>query len=209
MRKNELSRKKLLSYWKDPWDQDNNPVDYIQGDGRSKLLTEFIRRYSSKKDSVMEIGCNVGRNLEYIRNDGYKKLYGVEPSESAIELMKRVYPEISKKAKFYNEAIEDVIKSFDDKQFDVVFTMATLEHIHSDSEWVFAEMVRIVGKVLITIEDEVFDSWRHFPRDYQKVFEKLGMMQVEASNCLEVPGLNANFTIRVFKRKRGRPRKNK
>ena len=48
--------------------------------------------------------------------------------------------------------IEDRIK--DMERCDLVFTMAVLEHIHLDSEWVFSEMARIAKKYLITIEDE-------------------------------------------------------
>jgi hypothetical protein len=50
--------------------------------------------------------------------------------------------------------VEDVVKSFGDRTFDLVFTMAVLEHIHTTSEWVFEEIVRITNRYVVTIEDE-------------------------------------------------------
>lgn len=102
----------------------------------------------------------------------------VEISKDAIALMKRVYPEMAKKIKIYNTPIEDIIKDFENDTFDVVFTMAVLQHIHPDSEFIFPEMARITSKYLISIENKRNISWRHFPRSYQRVFEFLGMRQV-------------------------------
>lgn len=75
--------------------------------------------------------------------------------------------------------------------------MAVLEHIHFDSDWIFAELVRI-APLIITIEDEVDISTRHFPRNYQKVFEPLGMRQVDFDP--NVPGLHDYFKYRAFRR---------
>ena len=201
------SQEELLKYWKKPWDKDNQPSDYVEGAERSRLLVKFVRRYADDDFSVMEIGSNVGRNLEYLRRAGYEKQYGIEPSKKAVRVMKEEFPDLVKKVKIHTISVEEVIKDFDDKEFDVVFTMATFEHIHSDSEWVFEEVGRVAGKLIITIEDEVLNSWRHFPRNYKKIFESLRWRQVEEKNCLGVPGLNANFTVRVFKKMRGRPKK--
>ena len=78
--------------------------------------------------------------------------------------------------------------------------MAVPEYIHKDSEWVFAEMARITKNLLVTIEDERGSSWRHFPRNYRKVFERLGMKQTEDLNCHGVDGLSAAFYARVFEK---------
>jgi hypothetical protein len=74
--------------------------------------------------------------------------------------------------------------------------MAVLEHIHTTSEFVFAEMVRI-GRALITIEDERSMSERHFPRNYADVFTALGLRELEHHRC-ETHGLPPGFVARVF-----------
>ena len=89
---------------------------------------------------------------------------------------------MARKIIIHNQAIEDVIKGFKDDAFDVVFTMAILQHIHPKSEWIFSEIVRITKSFLIIREAEGYISWRHFPRNYKKIFERLGMKQIEAYN---------------------------
>jgi len=123
---------------------------------------------------------------------------GVEISEDAINLMKQVYPEMAKQIKIYNSPVEDIIKDFEDNAFNVVFTMAFLEHIHPDSKFIFPEMVRITSKYLITIEDERGTSWRHFPRNYKRIFEFLGPKEIQKFNCEGIRGLGPNFQARIF-----------
>jgi hypothetical protein len=142
----------------------------------------------------------VGRNLNCLFQNGFVSLSGIEINESAVLLLKRQYPEMAARASIRNAPVEDVIRTFRDNEVDAVFSMAVLEHIHSQSEWVFREIVRITRGVLITIEDEEGISWRHFPRNYKKIFEGLGMKQVEVRDCAGVPGLGASFAARVFKK---------
>ena len=88
--------------------------------------------------------------------------------------------------RIHDRSIEEIISSFKDNAFDIVYTMAVLQHIHPASEWVFSEIVRITKSFLITMEGEDYVSWRHFPRDYKKIFESLGMKQVEVYNSFRV-----------------------
>ena len=149
---------------------------------------------------ILEIGCNVGRNLNYLFLAGFKKLVGIEINKKAIRLLKQSYPELARYAKIYNKPVEEVITGFKNGAFDIVFTMAVLQHIHPDSEFIFSEIARVTNRFLVTIEDERGISWRHFPRNYKRVFESLGLEQVEEFNCRGVPGLGGNFSARVFKK---------
>lgn len=190
------SRDELFKYWQHP-DKDNLPTDYLNAEPRSLFLLKVMRKHANADMKILEIGCNVGRNLNYLLESGYTDLSGIEICEDAVRLLKKNYPEL-KDARIYNSPVEDVIREFSDSEFDIIFTMATLEHIHKDSEWVFGEMAR-VSKLIITIEDEHGISKRHFPRDYKKVFEGLGMKQVEEIDCSDVEGLGSCH-CRVFKK---------
>lgn len=189
----------LLQYWKSPWDGSNIPREYLEGRARSLFLVEIVKRYNKTNARILEIGSNVGRNLNYLFLAGFKELSGIEISENAVQLLKELYPEMASHVKIYNISVEELIKDFKDGEFDVVFTMAVLEHIHPDSEWVFPQVARITKHVLITIEDELSLSWRHFPRNYKDIFEPLGMKQVEALNCSDVDGLGNSFFARIFR----------
>ena len=78
--------------------------------------------------------------------------------------------------------------------------MAVLEHIHPDSEFVFSERVRIAKNFLITIEDERGLSWKHSPRNYRRVFESRGAVQVWGFACGEVKGLSPTYVARIFRK---------
>jgi len=190
----------LHQYWRRPWGC-NLPQYYLEGKIRSQFLVEIIKKYAKPNAGILEIGCNVGRNLNYLFLAGFKKLEGIEISENAVHLLKKFYPEMARNAIIHNAPVERIIKNFRDNEFDVVFTMAVFEHIHTDSEWIFPEVARITKDILITIEDEIgFLSWKHFPRNYKKVFETLGMKQIEEFNCSAIDGLGSNFFARIFKK---------
>jgi len=187
------TRDEILNFWKNPNDI-NLPETYILGQ-RSLLLSELFKQTDIKLDySILELGCNVGRNLNYLFSKGYKNLSGIEINLNAKPIMERIFPHIYEYATIYWNSIEDTIM----QQVDVIFTMAVLEHIHPDSEWIFEEIKNRLDKYLITIEDENVVSDRHFVRNYKDVFENLGLTQIYEQNCVGVPELGADFYARIF-----------
>lgn len=94
--------------------------------------------------------------------------------------------------------MEEFAKDQRDGEYDLIYTMAVLEHIHPDSEWVFGELARATSGTLITIEDERAVTWRHFPRNYREVFEAQGLRQVHEARLTATEDLDG-FLARVFK----------
>ena len=136
--------------------------------------------------------------MQNLFNAGFRNLSGVEISAKALEIMKLKFPTLVKSSSIYNSTIEDWVQSYSSLQFDLIFAMAVLEHIHWDSDWVFSYLSKMSKKYLVIIEDEWQVSNRHFPRNYKDIFENLGMTQLEDINCVHIPGLNKNFFARVF-----------
>lgn len=192
------SLKDVQKFWRDP-DAANLPDGYRAGGApRSEFLVELVKRRVQPDDEILEIGSNVGRNLHYLRSAGFSKLAGIEISEAAVRKLGEAFPDLAASVRLLNEPVERAIKRFRDDEFALVFTMAVLEHIHTDSEWVFGEMVRITRNALITIEDERGISRRHFPRDYGEVFAALGLKEIETVDCSAIEGLGSDFRARVF-----------
>jgi SAM-dependent methyltransferase len=185
-----------------PPDEGNQPHAYLEATPeRAEFLLDLVRRQVSPKDPVIEIGCNVGRNLEHLRAAGFSNLTGIEINSEAIDLIAEVYPDLHASATLINAPIESAIGEMADDSFELVYSMAVLEHIHPDSEWVFAELVRIARRFVITIEDEASVSERHFPRNYREVFEPLGLVEIESVEDLStVDGLDSSFRARVFRK---------
>jgi SAM-dependent methyltransferase len=191
------SKEEIHAYWRNPADGINDPKTYANEKDRQRTetLVSIIERLPIAKNArILEIGCNVGRNLEGLRLAGYDNLWGLEINKNAIELMRRHYPELS--ACIVVASVEDKIPEIPDDHFELVFTMAVLEHIHPSSEWVFAQMARIT-RFLITIEDEYTRSWRHKPRNYERVFSRLGLKQIGMG---AIKGLNRSFVGRAFRK---------
>jgi SAM-dependent methyltransferase len=192
------SREQLHEFWRNP-DDANLPSGYSHaGAARSEFLVDLATQHVQTDGEILEIGCNAGRNLQYLRAAGFTKLSGIEINGAALREMSRAFPEVAASARVINEPVESAITQFRDNEFALVYTMAVLEHIHADSEWIFGEMVRVTRDALITIEDERGVSWRHFPRDYGRVFTGLGLNEIANINCARIEGLGADFNARVF-----------
>lgn len=193
-----MTERKSLKEIHDHWVKSSTPELYAKRLERSEFLKKYVEKYISKQGKILEVGCNVGRNLNHLHECGYQTLMGIEISKQAVERLQQTYPELSDKAVIINSPVEDMIKKLLPDSFHLVFSMAVLEHIHPDSEWVFEEMARITKDYLITVEAEEAAHWHIFPRKYKKIFESYGLEQVEESNCKEA-GLEY-YTLRVFKK---------
>jgi hypothetical protein len=91
------------------------------------------------------------------------------------------------------------------RQFDAVYSVETLQHIHHDHEWVFDEVARITDDLLVTVEVEpddgdaepavnyVRDAFPLYRRDWHAVFTSLGL---EETASIQVD----RGTLRAFRR---------
>ena len=160
------------------------------------LITHLPREYK-----ILELGSGVGRNLSVLHNAGFKNLNGIEISEKSINVMRQSYPEL-RHNKIHHSPIESIIDIIPDKEYDLIYTMAVLEHLPFESDWVFHEISRVCKANLITIEDEYTKSWRHFHRNYKVLFEGLGFKQIHYYILTPRQGLFTNFRCRYFKKNR-------
>jgi ubiquinone/menaquinone biosynthesis C-methylase UbiE len=142
----------------------------------------------------------VGRNLYFLWKAGFKNLTGIEINSNALDLLKREFQDMAPEIQLWNMAVEDVIAEIPANRFDITFTMATLQHIHPDSEWVFQDIARITKKYIVTIEDEKATGQRHVPRDYSKIFSRLGFDLIRSVEGVGIEGsdLPKSFSARVF-----------
>lgn len=189
-------------FWTDPskYGKEDIPDVFIEFSAAGSIaLVEIMNTYANKESSILEIGCNAGRNLNYLYTAGYANLCGIEISPKAIAKMEETYPDMASKIRFYNSPVEDIISRLKDNQFDVVFTMGVLMHLPYASDWIMSEIVRIASKFLITIESEHEKSFLHFHRDYGKIFEGLGMLQVREPEYGKIKDMET-YTCRIFRK---------
>lgn len=188
----------LHDYWRDPPDPGNRPVDYLQdpeGAERSKFLVQLLKRHAPAL-SALELGCNVGRNLHYLREGGFHELGAIEINSHALEELARAFPDLAREAVLFHGSLEEELPNLPDNSWDVVFSVAVLEHVHYDSDWLLEHVVRVARRLIVTVENEADISDRTFPRNYRRALERLGARQVEEIS--PVPGLPGGFVARVL-----------
>ena len=182
----KLSKEQVHEFWQNPKDQ-NSPERYLDYDHtlkRSEFLVGKIKKnFKPKTTKILELGCNVGRNLNALFGEKYKKLTGIEINTNALEILVKTYTEMSLRTTLINGSFEDVLPTIPTGGVDVIFTLAVLMHVHPESEFIFNEMKRIAKKGIITIEYENNMGGnpieRIEKRNYKAIFEGDGWKQQE------------------------------
>lgn len=181
-------------------------------------LFEQIETHCDSPDLVLDLGCGAGSHLGYLYENGYTDLYGIDINEAKIELMEAAFPEMYAVANVTAGPAQEYLREFDDGHFDVVYSIATLQHIQSNEEALYDELVRVTDGILITfeIDREAFESGRDTAelsfgwhlnaelRDYREIFEPRGLTEVDAVKPWDDqsgvgPLRNGLYTLRVFR----------
>jgi len=140
------------SYWEHNahLDTRNAPETYAGAESRSRNMVLFFDKLGIPKEaSVLEIGCNVGRNLEFLRQAGFTNLHGFDVSRYAIEAADTHFPLLSTVANLRVGKAPGFLKQYSEG-VDVVFTMATLLHMrpkdrHQVLKWAGENTKMFVG----------------------------------------------------------------
>ncbi len=122
-----VSKTKQLSYWQGKFGDDyisrNSDWDFFAK--RKPFFKKLMKKYSDIQ-TALEVGCNVGRNLEIIKSvKSDIKLFGLEPNKKAAKIARN------------NLAGETILEKsiFEIRwknKFDLVFTAGVLIHIGND-----------------------------------------------------------------------------
>ncbi len=145
------------------------------------FLHEFWTPHVRFEDHILELGCNCGANLNWLRQLGYRHLSGVEINPNAVEEMRHSFPETADHVPVQVGSLDTVLSGMPDKSVDVVFTMGVAMHIHPADNAVFKDMKRVARKFICTMEPESANSNYVFARNYRRVFSRLGCPQLKST----------------------------
>lgn len=156
---------KLKDHWKDclyDEEYEKDPKKAL----RTEVFWEFVNKQLSinKTTKVLELGCNVGRNLTYAERMYKCKVTGIDISEKQIQIAKT-----KSNGEFICHDIRDlsVLRRMSDRSFDFGFTMGFLMHMDRDiKEEIIKEMMRICVNVAF------FEVYRKGKDVFQKYSEK-------------------------------------
>ena len=176
-------------------------------DGTSEAIAELVESTVGTDASVLEVGCSSGRHLAHLHDRGFDDLAGVELNPDAVEVMHERFPALADDAAVHVASIEDCVTGFADDRFDAVFSVETLQHLHPDADWVYEEIARVAGDLVVTAENEGRRPWEDAPdaasvhvdddvplfyRDWSDVFTAVGLDQVAV-------GTGGRVTVRAFR----------
>ena len=146
------------------------------GEGRDRFWSALFGAHSVA--SVLEIGCNVGANLQWIaQHVPPEDVYGIDVNEGALERLRERLPRIN--------AIRSRGRDlpFRDRWFDLTFTSGVLIHQpDSTLPLVMSEIVRVSKRFVLALEyaadDTVVVPYRGqdralFKRDYTSLYREL------------------------------------
>lgn len=123
--------------------------------------------------SILEVGCNVGWNLSYLRDLGRTGLAGIEPQTGAVERATSRLPDCDIRQ---GNAFD---LPFADLSFDLVFTSGVLIHIHPDDlKTAMEEMYRVTRRYVLYVE---YDAPDETPIAYRGVTDALWKRDHEAA----------------------------
>lgn len=108
---------KYTKYWMNIRENqnDNAPNTYVDKryDQRGNNILDALSKLNltHKDPSIMELGCNVGRNLNFLYLNNFKHLNGIEINPHAIECGRKNYPELFNLNTFniYNGRCKDIL----------------------------------------------------------------------------------------------------
>ena len=199
----QLNPEELLEYWKYP-SEENNPAKYTQQVDRTKYLVELINMVdkefypSDKRLKILELGCNVGRNLFHIEGNICCDLSAIEINEYAVKLGKKVYRGLSN-VKFYVGNVETEIRKIP-KQ-NIIISMAVLQHIHKSKIKRLCKDISERTEILVLIENETYKSERHNKNNYKKIFERYGFKEIYYNFSMSRYGfIQKGFLTRILRK---------
>ena len=125
-----------------------------------KDCVKVIERYAGMNETIADIGCATGHLLYLLKNDGYKKLSGTDPSPRCREVAREKYK--------VNVSTNDIYKLKNTKsKYDFVILSAVLEHLENAALAVniLTRLVKDGGKIFICVPDA-----DNFYKDFDEPF---------------------------------------
>ena len=130
-------------------------------DAHAKTIIERIKQFSiSKRPSIFEIGCNDGKFLKQLSDNGFSDLSAIEPAKDAFNCAKKILDTVKNNFFSYSTAT----KYYSGRSFDIIITRQVLEHIRDINDFLQGAnlLLNSDGTLIIEVPDhsmnlELFD----------------------------------------------------
>ncbi|MEO0447479.1 MAG: ATP-binding cassette domain-containing protein [Verrucomicrobiota bacterium] len=147
-----------------------------------KVYEEFFSdtlKLLEPQDSILEVGCMIGSNLEYLRQKGFGNLAGVEVSSEAVKVGAENFPDL--KDRLHNEGVISFLGEQEDGAFDAVFSIGYLGSAGDRRDFILAQMARVCRRMILLKEPESLAADPdddELPYSYEETLESHGLICV-------------------------------
>jgi SAM-dependent methyltransferase len=165
-----LVRKQGGASTKAHWEQHpTTPFDGI--DPASQVqMDEIMALVPDRHAAILDMGCNVGRHLDYLYRHGYRNLRGVDFSGAAIRDSARRYPEMNAASRLSVASFQDFLTS-SPEAVDLVYTRgATFELVHPDFPLI-PRVCAIARRYVVLV---IAEAAHAYPRFWEYEFARQG-----------------------------------
>jgi pseudaminic acid biosynthesis-associated methylase len=149
-----MSATKQVDLWRSDFGADyaERGNNRVTAEGQRLLMRDWGRMLAHAvtpaPQSVLEVGCNIGRNLLALRHF-VLELHGIEPSPKACEVA-RSFPELAEARIAEGDGFA---LPYEDASIDLVFTSGVLIHVApEDLGRMVDEIVRVSRRYVLCIE---------------------------------------------------------
>ena len=153
------------------WEQHPTAAAFEGIDPASQAqMDEIMALVPDRDSSILDMGCNVGRHLDYLYRQGYRNLRGVDWSSAAIRDMAVRYPEMHANSRLTTASFEEFL-SRDAEPVDLVYTRgATFELVHPGFPLI-RHVCRIARRYVVLVISEAAHA---YPRFWEHEFAREG-----------------------------------
>ena len=163
------------------------------------LMDEVVKYTPNLNSSILDIGCNVGRGLNYLNNKGYTNLFGVDISDDAIKNSVNVFPRLETSAHIELNYIQKYLLSKDDRFFSTTYTKgATIELVPSSFPLI-KEITRVTLDHVVLM---ISNSSHYYPRFWEYEFSRYSFHLIYKYMYSLDREEKADTVLLVFKRKK-------
>ncbi len=182
-----------MNLWNNPvFSEEHIKRNGVMGQVHKDVFFDFFDPLD-RKMSILELGCNIGLKLEYLKQLGFENLTGLEINKDTVNQASKRNTDI----KFIHGTIEDFVP---ESSYDLVFTSETLIYFSPENIKFISDKIQRMAKKYIFGKEFFSESPKEFKHrsddlvfwsnDYQTMFKN--MKTIKARKIKNPNGLIEN-----------------